>query len=117
MPERPDAEETRDGAGHRTWLRGGHPALEQWTVPGMGHGTPIAPGAGDADRAVGSPGPYMLAGDIASTWHLARSWGLLTQASRPATATPRAAIPAVLAAVPGPGALLEKAMKAAGLLK
>jgi poly(hydroxyalkanoate) depolymerase family esterase len=120
LPERPDLDETRDGAGHQAWLRAGHPVLERWTMPGMGHGTPIAVGGDDADRAVGSAGPYMLPGDIASTWHLARSWGLLTQASRPASAKPTAARPPiapVLTAVPGPAALFETAMKAVGLLK
>ncbi len=110
----------RDGAEHRAWLRAGYPALELWTVPGMGHGTPIVVGGDDADVAVGSAGPFMLAGEVASTWHLARSWGLLTQASRSAGAMPaakRAPIAPALAAVPGPGALFQKAMKAAGLIE
>ena len=120
LPERPDLDETRDGAGHQAWLRAGRPALERWTVPGMGHGTPIRVGGDDADEAVGSAGPFMLAGDVASTWHLARSWGLLTQASRPAVAKSAAKLldrAPVLSALPGPGVLLEKAMKATGLIK
>ena len=120
LPERPDVTETRDGAQHLVWLRGTHPVLDVWTVPGMGHGTPIVVGGDDADVSVGAAGAFMLAGAVASTWHLARSWGLLTQAPRPVSAKPaakRAAIAPALAAVPGPGALLQKAMKAAGLIE
>ena len=115
LGERPDATEVTDGATHEIWRRDGRAVLERWTVPGLRHGTPIVVGGEDADHGVGAAGPYMLAGEIASTWHLAHAWGLLTQAARPAAVKPVAA--SVLGVLPKPGALIEKAMKAAGLLK
>lgn len=112
LPPQPDLTETVDQARHQVWLRDGHPVLESWRVPGLGHGTPILADGDDTDRAAGIPGPHMLASSIPSTWHLARRWGLLTQPAR--TRTP--VVKAVLEALPaGPGAIIEKALKAAGL--
>jgi feruloyl esterase len=120
LPSRPDETETVDGAEHQVWRRDGHPVLERWLVPGLAHGTPILADGSDADRTVGNAGPYMLASGIGSTWHLARSWGLLTQAARPRTASPRPAARAVPEVVAKPlsaaGSMIEKAMRAAGLL-
>ena len=117
LGERPDATEVVDGAVHEIWRRDGFAVLERWTVAGLRHGTPIVVGGADADHGVGAAGPYMLAGEIASTWHLAHSWGLLTQAARPFVARPVAAVASVVGVLPKPGELIEKAMKAAGLLK
>lgn len=124
VPARPDITETVDGAEHQVWSRDGRPVLERWLVPGLRHGTPIQAGGntdatmGDADRIVGVPGPYMLAAGIGSTWHLAHSWGLLTQAARPRTA-PNAPVVPEVGAKPFSAAasVIEKAMKAAGLLR
>jgi poly(hydroxyalkanoate) depolymerase family esterase len=66
-----------DGASHRTWAdAGGTVRVELYTVPGLGHGTPIDPAA-PGDRGVGTPMPHMLEAGISSTWHIARGWGLL----------------------------------------
>lgn len=98
-----------DGARHEAWPGlDGRPALERWTVPGLAHGTPIATGGTDADRSVGAPGPHMLAAPINSTWHLAQSWGLLTQASRPRAANEPA---------PQAGSLIERTLRSAGLMQ
>ena len=132
LPARPDLEETVDGARHQVWRRNNAPMLERWLVPGLGHGTPILTEASqvdnDADRTVGIAGPYMLSAGIPSTWHLARAWGLLTQAARTSTAPgPAAPPPASPRLMPGPailakplsaaGSVVEKALKAAGLMK
>ncbi len=136
QPERPTASEIVDGASHDRWDVNGRPVVERWLVPGLAHGTPIVPNDADADHAVGIPGPHMLKSIISSTWHIAASWGLLTQAARPNTAglnaagpnTPRlgAARPTATrpSATPTPGAatephgtLVERTLKAAGLIR
>ena len=118
VPARPDVTETVDGAQHQVWSRDGRPVLERWLVPGLRHGTPILANDGDADRSVGVPGPYMLASGIGSTWHLAHSWGLLTQAARPRTTAGAKVVPDIIATpLSAAGSVIEKAMKAAGLLR
>ena len=109
----PDRVDEVDGARHQAWLDGsGVAVLERWSVPGLGHGTPITPGGADLDRSVGVPGPHMLASSVSSTWHLARSWGLLTQA-----AAPRPERPAAHASTAAPGgSVIERALRTAGLM-
>ncbi len=71
----PDLEETTDGATHREWRdRNGVVCIEDYRVPGMGHGTPIAT---HGATACGVPAAYMLDVGISSTWHSAARWGLL----------------------------------------
>ena len=99
--------------------------LERFMVPGLGHGTPIGTPGSDGDQATGVPGPHMLRAEIDSTWHLARSWGLLTQASRPRAERPAgeaskvtsAAAAMAAAATGGAGSVVEKALRAAGLMR
>lgn len=69
----PDMLETVDGAEHRAW-RGpdGRTTLELWTIPGMGHGAPIAP----AKDGLGQQMPYMLTQKISSTARIASFFGL-----------------------------------------
>ena len=116
LPPRPTATEVVDGARHDVW-RGadGRAMLERWVVPGLGHGTPISTASADGDQMVGTPAPHMLASTISSTWHLARSWGLLTQPARPAVAR--------AAAVQAPGqaldvaGVIQRALRGAGLAR
>ena len=110
LPSRATGAERTDGALHETWsLPDARPTLERWTVPGLAHGTPISTSGTDADQAVGVPGPYMLESGINSTWHLAKSWGLLTQPARTRSATPGQQ-PAT------GGSLVERTLHKAGLL-
>ena len=86
------ASDTVSGALHRAWRdRSGVARVELYSVPGLGHGTPITPGAG-GDHGVGRAMPYVLEADISSTWHIARSWGLVpneaSMARQPARARP-----------------------------
>ena len=59
---RPSAAEEVDGARHESWAGAdGRAVLERWTVPGLGHGTPVGTtgtttGGTDADRRAGVPG-------------------------------------------------------------
>ena len=77
LPDREGVADLVDGVPHRSWRdAGGVTRVELFSVPGLSHGTPIDPTA-SGDRGVGSPMPHMLASGISSTWHIARSWGLL----------------------------------------
>jgi poly(hydroxyalkanoate) depolymerase family esterase len=70
-PEAPtDDEMPSPGQRHRVWRARGAPVAELWTLEGMAHGYPIAPGCG-------RPGPWVLPGGIAATRHIAAFWGLL----------------------------------------
>ncbi|MFI8219618.1 PHB depolymerase family esterase [Streptomyces sp. NPDC085932] len=51
----------------------GRPAVEVYTVSGMGHGLPVDPGSGPAQ--CGSAGTYYL-DTVCSSYHTARFWGL-----------------------------------------
>jgi poly(hydroxyalkanoate) depolymerase family esterase len=63
----------------RVWADGdGRDAIEEYTITGMGHGTPLDTGP----DACGAAGPYMLDADISSTQRIARSWGLASAAGR-----------------------------------
>ena len=119
----PDA----DAARHRTWRdRAGRVAVESYTIPGMGHGTPIGPGVEAAARRGGSTAPFILDAGIFSTWHMASRWGLVdpTRAVDEPVATP----PRAPAEAPAegrepawgeldPAAVINRALRAAGLVR
>ena len=115
-------------SGHRreTWSdANGRPMIERYDIRGMGHGTPIAT---RDDEACGSAGPHMLEAGICSTRRIAASWGLLSEAEGQ-----RDSVPAVSGAVPpsspvppppdiaaepsGVGAVIEQALRTAGLMR
>lgn len=63
----------------RIWVDSdGRNAIEEYTITGMGHGTPLDTSAGGC----GAVGPYMLDADISSTERLAHLWGLASGAGR-----------------------------------
>jgi feruloyl esterase len=73
--------------GHRrTILRNalGSDVIEVFNIAGMAHGTPVHPG--EEDHHLGTEGPYLLPVGIASSYHIARFWGL---EPRPAMRTGR----------------------------
>lgn len=135
VAERPSSVERIDGAGYRCW-RGadGRILLESYSVPHMGHGTPLkTAGAG----AYGEAAPFMLDVGISSTARIAQFWGIddgkPRQASKPtaAAAEPtraparieprrlqgRRIEPPPARATTGIGKVIEDAMRAAGLMK
>ncbi|WP_158744216.1 PHB depolymerase family esterase [Acidisphaera sp. L21] len=66
-----------DGVAHRAWRdAGGTVRVELYTVRGLAHGVPIDPHA-PGDRGVGEAMAYVLDVGVASTWRIARSWGLV----------------------------------------
>ena len=105
---------TIEGSRHRLWRdAAGTPLIEAWDIPGMGHGTPVRADGPDAD---GIPGPFMLEAGIASTRAIARFWGLIP-ASSAAPAPPPPAPDAPGAHHHGIAAIIEKALRVAGLTR
>jgi poly(hydroxyalkanoate) depolymerase family esterase len=114
--------ETVDGQRRKAWLDAdGRVLIERFDVRGMGHGTPLD--TRGAERC-GTAGPHMLDAGICSTRHIAQSWGLITAGTvereiplnrEPATlgrpdplSSPRSS---------GPQAVIEDALRAAGLMR
>lgn len=118
----PDVIDRVDGQAHRAWHdAAGRLVVEEFAIAGLGHGTPIAT---TGDEACGRPGPHMLDAGISSTYRIAASWGiapatapvrLRTAAARhgPVAALPPAYVPVRF----DPGATIDKALRAAGLMK
>ncbi|PZW43148.1 poly(hydroxyalkanoate) depolymerase family esterase [Humitalea rosea] len=119
------------GAAHTAWHGpDGVLRVEMFEIPGMAHGTPIAPHA--EEHPGGTPAPFILDAGINSTWHIADRWGLTgvefaqTAARAPAARAPGAPPPAPQAS-PAPAndprptesgitATINKALRAAGLM-
>ncbi|WP_442583935.1 extracellular catalytic domain type 1 short-chain-length polyhydroxyalkanoate depolymerase [Mesorhizobium sp. ASY16-5R] len=79
----PTRSETVDGHTRRTWIdASGNALVETYTIPGMGHGTPLRTAG---EHGLGVAGPFMLDVGISSTRRIAEFWGI---------AEPRASAPA-----------------------
>jgi poly(hydroxyalkanoate) depolymerase family esterase len=107
-----------DGHRRETWRDGkGRAVIEKYDIDGMGHGIPLDTAA---DAPCGTAGPHMLEANICSTSRIAESWNLM---ARRKGAAPRRAKPAndvVQANAPehgGVGAIIENALRAAGLMR
>lgn len=101
----------------------GRVLIERYDVQGMGHGTPLDPGG---DQSCGIAGPHMLDAGICSTRRIAGFWQLTGEDSadqKPAfLGKGRAAEPTVAPAPPAkhsnsPAAVIEHALRAAGLMR
>ncbi len=111
-------------AGHRreTWSDDrGRAIVERYDIQGMAHGTPLDPQGSDS---CGVAGPHMLDAKICSTRRIAQSWGLLGhQAGKQEPRRPSAKLSAPDAPPrspprpTGPGAVIEDALRAAGLMR
>ncbi|WP_116091974.1 alpha/beta hydrolase family esterase [Sphingomonas crusticola] len=140
----PNREEIVDGYPRRVWTdAAGRDVIEEYSITGMGHGTPLAT---QGEDGFGKAGAYMLEAHISSTRHIARFWGLEKAAAKPARrAIPRQAVavraqaeaparqsttprlrripsrPAAAAPKPsqasGVGKVIEDALRAAGLMR
>jgi poly(3-hydroxybutyrate) depolymerase len=70
-----DGEDTINGQPHKLYKDGnGKVLLETVLITGMGHGTPIAPGA--AENRCGKAAPFILDVGICSSFHILKFWGL-----------------------------------------
>lgn len=122
-----------DGHQRTVWRdSSGRVAIERFEIYGMGHGTPLAT-RGEAN--CGNSGAHMLEAGICSTSRIAEAWGLtgqaVTQADRVEAVRPVVATPTKPSAVPkrrtrpaatpsratGVGAVIEDALRAAGLMR
>jgi poly(3-hydroxybutyrate) depolymerase len=131
------AEEKQVGSHNRRIWRNdaAQVVLEQHVITGMAHGTPLKTSGADA---LGKPGPYMLDVGISSTRAIAQFWGLADRAEQPAmakvsetSATSAQLEPAAIVQLAanafryapathprkGVGAVIEDALRAAGLMK
>ncbi|PSH61929.1 extracellular catalytic domain type 1 short-chain-length polyhydroxyalkanoate depolymerase [Phyllobacterium sophorae] len=104
----------------RTWSdNAGITRVEAHTISGMGHGTPIKPGA----SGLGTPSVFMLDVGISSTWHIANSWNLIGESEIPpvevaVTSCPPGARDESTRQVNRPvRGVIEDALRAAGLMK
>ena len=117
---------TDEVAGHprRQWLdAGGAPLIEQYEITGMAHGIPLDPGTGEGESGVA--GAHMLDVGLSSTDRIAAFFGIAptgadkARAPAPrASARPRAKGRAQVRPDPPAGvqAIIEKALRAAGLM-
>lgn len=60
------------GVRRRAWGRAARPAVELWTIAGMGHGFPVDA----ATVGGGRPGPWVLDARLAGARHIAAFWGI-----------------------------------------
>ena len=134
VADSPPVADRIDGVPHRAWQGSdGRVLIEEYIVPGMGHGTPLKTnGAG----AYGASAPYMLDAGISSTLRIAQFFGIATEAVKPAD-IPSAKLKPTTAlslrtpqrlhgrriesgAAPSPtgiGKVIDDALRAAGLMK
>jgi len=77
----PDHVETVGGHARRAWTDGtGREVIEEYTIVGMGHGTPLDTLSEDG---CGASGAYMLEANISSTQLICRFWGLAQDGAKP----------------------------------
>jgi poly(hydroxyalkanoate) depolymerase family esterase len=123
LPAAPDQVDRIDGHPRRSWLgASGEPLIEEYLIAGMGHGVPLA-GAGD--DPIGVAGAHMIDVGLSSTSQIAAFFGasVATRTTRQATPAAKAPLPArapARVATPpagGPKEVIEKALRAAGLMR
>jgi feruloyl esterase len=146
LGEAPAVQTIADGHRHRIWRNAaGEDVLELHIIAGMAHGVPIAPSA--AGDSGGNAGPFILDVGIPSTLRIAQFWGLAEAefSAQERTHSTQAAAGGILIDEAGnvlrepepfkpqagnaehaepkqtdrfdPGAVIAKALRAAGLMK
>jgi len=123
LGRKPDREDAVAGFPRRTWLGAdGAPVIEQYMITGMAHGIPLDPGHGEGES--GTAGAHMIDVGLSSTDRIAAFFGIgpepaERQERKPiaAGAKPSAARRAPPEAANGVQAVIEKALKAAGLMR
>ncbi|MEO8142273.1 MAG: PHB depolymerase family esterase [Sphingomicrobium sp.] len=124
LGDQPGKVDRIDGHRRQTWSDAvGRTVVERVDVDGMGHGTPLDT---RGPHACGTAGPHMLEANICSTRRIAEGWGLTGTAI--ANREPKIAVPAeprpgtettppMEARPTGVGAVIEDALRAAGLMR
>ena len=117
----PDVIDRVDGQVHRAWHDAqGRAIIEEYSIAGLGHGTPIAT---SGDEACGTPGPHMLEAGISSTYRVAAAWGIVPAVVPVQPASKRRSVAAVQTPIEAPAAsfsperAINDALRAAGLMK
>ncbi|BBF94167.1 extracellular catalytic domain type 1 short-chain-length polyhydroxyalkanoate depolymerase [Blastochloris tepida] len=113
LPDAPDATDRLDGHPRRLWHGpGGEVMIEDVLVEGMAHGTPLAIKGVEAPH--GAAGPFLLDVGIASSFHIAKFFGLTGEVTlHPASRTGERPPPPE--ALPGVSGTIARALRAAGL--
>lgn len=114
-----------DGFPHEVWRdAAGKRVIESYTVPDMAHGVPLATRAAmpDSDIAYGAAGPFLLEAGISSSYRIAEFFDLTGTGPAAATAKPTQTKADAVASTSPPhgfdvGAVIAKALRAAGLMK
>lgn len=119
VADQPGMRDVIDGCVRECWMdQAGRRIIESHLISGMGHGTPLETEGPDG---CGVRGPYMLDVGISSTRHIARAWGLLRAEQLPMHRQERSAEPeldpAPVRAKAGVGAIIEDALRSAGLMR
>ncbi|HEY0111572.1 MAG TPA: PHB depolymerase family esterase [Allosphingosinicella sp.] len=120
----PDRVDEVEGHPRRAWLSAkGEPLIEQYMIAGMAHGVPLDGGK----DAVGEAGAHMLDVGLSSTQLIAEFFGIASAAKEARTVRPkRDAEPEPARRerrekrpepASGPQAVIEKALRAAGLMR
>ena len=103
-----------EGHPRRAWLGPkGEPLIEQYMIAGMAHGVPLAGG----EDAVGAAGAHMLDVGLSSTARIAAFFGIAPEEQAPAKRVPRRRKAPAPEPASGPQAVIEKALRAAGLMR
>jgi poly(hydroxyalkanoate) depolymerase family esterase len=121
----PSIADTVNGYPHRVWQdAGGGAAIEEYSVTGLGHGTPLDVIGSDHGETAA---PFMLDAGISSTRLIARFWGIAPEEIRPrrvedepATTferSPREAAAFPLTQQAAIQRTIEDALRGAGLMK
>jgi len=122
---RPDRADQVAGYPRRTWLgANGKPLIEEYRITGMAHGIPLDPGTGEGES--GAAGAHMLDVGLSSTDRIAAFFGIAPEPAEraeprarrtSAPASPRARAKAHEEPASGVQAVIENALKAAGLMR
>ncbi|HEY0148959.1 MAG TPA: PHB depolymerase family esterase [Allosphingosinicella sp.] len=125
LADKADRYDEVEGFPRRAWLGAdGEAVLEHLSITGMAHGVPVAAGG---EEAIGAAGAHMLEVGLSSTLQIARFFGIAEAGERRRSPAPRvlrpeprpapAAKPASAPAAHGPQAVIERALRAAGLMR
>jgi feruloyl esterase len=90
LAPQPTRTDTINGYPRQVWCGpDGEALVESYTVTGMAHGTPLAPG--DAADQAGIAGPFLLDAGISSSHRMLEFWGLSPNPAQPHRAAPAGA--------------------------
>lgn len=127
VSKKPARSDLVHGHPHRVWVdSNGRDVIEEYSIAGMGHGTPLDTGASDHGEYAA---PFMLDAGISSTRLIARFWNIMPdqagdrrsdiQRARPqqSKVSPKAAAGTAWPDPEAIGQTIERALRSAGLMR